>query len=1803
MKNSRAGSARLRGCVVALLMGVGMPASAATHVVTTTADSGPGSLRQAVTQAIASPENDEIVFQPAADGVITLQSALPDLLASGGDLTLAGNGAARTIIDGAGQYRLLQAHDQSNWHLTLRALTLRNASSGAELRGGAVLMQGGSNAALTIDGVEFVDNFATQHGAAIYAHAAMHIENSLIIGSQLSGFFVGGTLFCADAPLLMRNTTIAASRAGTVSGNLAQSSLFLDGTGCTARLVNSTVVDSGAMNAIGVQNASLSLSNTLAIGASYGHGVAVSGSGTLDIAGSRNNIMSGDDNVAGLVDGVNGNQVNRAPLLAGPLGDRGGPVRTLPLLPGSPALDAGSAIDADVPATDARGMTRIGAPDVGAFESRGFLLQAASFADQSTLVGTSFPDHLEFQVTALDPGEPVEGGHVQLVAPATGASATVVRVRQVIDASGHASLLLRANDEAGGPYTVGFTVNGPTGDPLPEVRLDNRALQCGSHGDTYAVAGADNHARLSNLREAMHCRNQTGQPAIIDLGQQTLVFEDGPYESLEIEGSFGALPPLTRTIELRNGALERNALSPETFRFIEGAIDAGLTLDGISMANGNGIPFGGAVYTVRSGVIRILDSHFTDNTSASGGALYLQSDESLEIANSRFTGNQSTGNAGAAWFYSANGSSIHDSHFEDNHAGGKGGALYTLSAPNVLHGNVFAANTAGTQGGAISGDGLEIAMTLFRGNHARDGGAIHSNDRADSSYPLRVGSSVFAHNSAERFPVLYVPRAVPAFIDNVTVVGNTATVGSTLFGIDDTTTDPVATQVRNSIIWGNPGLTCGDALLERSLVEGGDAGGTGIIDADPRFVDAANDDWRLGADSPAIDAGDNAFVASGTTDLDGLPRRFDDPAVADTGAGTAPIVDLGAYERQTGIGACADFTFPYTLSGADNAARVIELRQAIECANANATDDEIGLGGNTLVFSDAPYTDANGTNALPIVTGTLILGNGALERATSAPAFRFLDVAADSDLSVRAMQLHNGLSDSEGGAIRADGMLTLQDNVFEDNRAATRGGAVATHAATNIYTSRFARNTALDGAAIAGGDDDAIPGGDVTLVINSRFEGNGDSDSRSVIWNKSYLGMIGSLVADNHLTAVDSSLMFFHDDNAVAELRNVTIADNAVQGALFSWALSNVQLHNVIVWDNQYASLGNVSPTNSILPGVPAVNGNLDQSPGFVSTPGDYHLDAGSPAIDAGDNSYGAFEDLDLNPRPLDDAGVADTGNGNAPIVDMGAYEYQTDSVAAGITITPTSGLVTTESGGTANFTVVLDRYPTANVTLVLTSSNLAEGVVVPANRVFTQANWNQPQTVTVTGVDDGVIDGDQAYTIFTVPAFSADPAYAGIDAPDVQVVNQDDEAPTHNLGGTVVGLLGSGLELSLNADEILPLAADGSFTFATMLAPGEIYAITVAVQPQDPAQACVVINGSGTMGAIDIDNVVVNCGASVSYTVGGTLDGLAGGGLVLQLNGSGDLALSADGSYAFVPRLVDGAGYVVTVRTQPQGQLCTLANATGTVQGADVADVDVSCAPLQANLQLGVDDGHAFARYGHVRDYFVTLGNTGNAAATDVAIAATLSAAFDVANVQWQCIGGGGGASCGSDGAGGFSDSATVPANSSVTWIVSVPVLAGSNETEATITVSADAPAGASVADAADTDTLVLFRDGVDVPYGDGTQGDMEPADLRGEQSLPIEWLPADAEGIRSVRTLETPGGAVEVQRLTVGGADFVRLLGTDAVGQQQASEWTPMAMGARLVVGHVGGAGNAGIVLLEGAMRPLALPQGERDNNGEIE
>jgi len=89
-------------------------------------------------------------------------------------------------------------------------------------------------------------------------------------------------------------------------------------------------------------------------------------------------------------------------------------------------------------------------------------------------------------------------------------------------------------------------------------------------------------------------------------------------------------------------------------------------------------------------------------------------------------------------------------------------------------------------------------------------------------------------------------------------------------------------------------------------------------------------------------------------------------------------------------------------------------------------------------------------------------------------------------------------------------------------------------------------------------------------------------------------------------------------------------------------------------------------------------------------------------------------------------------------------------------------------------------------VKIDLASSNTAEGTVSPQSLTFNSTNWNQPQTVTVTGVDDYDIDGDKAYTIVTSPAVSTDNRFNGLNASDVAVTNNDNDSniPAQDLAG-----------------------------------------------------------------------------------------------------------------------------------------------------------------------------------------------------------------------------------------------------------------------------------------------------------------------------------------------------------------------------------------------------------------------------------
>ena len=169
-------------------------------------------------------------------------------------------------------------------------------------------------------------------------------------------------------------------------------------------------------------------------------------------------------------------------------------------------------------------------------------------------------------------------------------------------------------------------------------------------------------------------------------------------------------------------------------------------------------------------------------------------------------------------------------------------------------------------------------------------------------------------------------------------------------------------------------------------------------------------------------------------------------------------------------------------------------------------------------------------------------------------------------------------------------------------------------------------------------------------------------------------------------------------------------------------------------------------------------------------------------------------------------------------VADAGATNLDDDE--AGITVTPTGGLVTSEGGGSATFTVVLDTQPTANVTIGIYSSNTSEGTGSKSSLTFTPSNWNTPQTVKVKGKDDSEDDGDIAYTIITAPAASGDPLYNAWDAPNVSVTNSDnDEPPPIGRYTVVLNVIGAGHVYDLQTGRIDSRVGD----FVGTYGPGDV--------------------------------------------------------------------------------------------------------------------------------------------------------------------------------------------------------------------------------------------------------------------------------------------------------------------------------------------------------------------------------------------
>jgi len=360
---------------------------------------------------------------------------------------------------------------------------------------------------------------------------------------------------------------------------------------------------------------------------------------------------------------------------------------------------------------------------------------------------------------------------------------------------------------------------------------------------------------------------------------------------------------------------------------------AATRIQGFTILNGRGQPgvagLGGGV-SIENASATISDCIFRSCASSWGpGAILAKGPGAHSVVIERCQFEQCRGlsngavdgRGGAIGLESGARATIRDCLFTENTAG-LGGAVWASADVRALISHcAFLRNNAPGAGGAIlnatlagaSAPEMQIDNCLFAGNFALRGGAI-VNRMSSGPTRLALSNSTFTANSAYVGGGVLLETGATTSIRNCVMWSNVGPSGAQL-ALDATSPIPLTS-----------------ALIEWSDLAGGAAAvyvvnstlnwGVGNLDADPLFADIdgpdndpatfMDNDYRLAFGSPCIDAGNNTLVPPDLTDIDGdgdvlepvpwdldfLSRFVDIPAAPDTGFGTPPLVDLGAYERQ-----------------------------------------------------------------------------------------------------------------------------------------------------------------------------------------------------------------------------------------------------------------------------------------------------------------------------------------------------------------------------------------------------------------------------------------------------------------------------------------------------------------------------------------------------------------------------------------------------------------------------------------------------------------------------------------------------------------------------------------------------------------------------------------------------------------------------------------------------------------------------------------------------------------------------------------
>ncbi len=815
-----------------------------TDIVTNTNDSGPGSLRDTISSASAG---DTIAFASGVTGTITLTSDWLDITQN---LDFEGPGAGVLTISG-GDTDLLEAFRvEKGVTATITGLSIADSSFGGMTNYGTLAITNSTISGNSLDGGIFnegtltvtdctISGNSSGYGGGIRNDGTLTLTDSTLSGNTAS---YGGGIFNNGA-MTLKNCTISGNAAGVGGGGIDNNS------------------DNGTTTP-----ANTTLANTI---------VAINTAPTqADIYGS---VTSKGYNLIGNSSGVSGfvatDLLNVKPLL-GPLQNNGGPTETMALLPGSPAIAAGSV--ALIPpgiTTDQRGAERTAndTVDIGAFEVQvysvyltaddggGSLRSALANANQfggsvitftaSGLIRLTSPlPAISSDVQILGPGASnltVSGNHATTVFVVNqGVTATIAGLTI---ADGYSD-----SGAAGGIYNLGaLTVTNCT--------LSDNSAPNGSFG---LGGGIANQGTLTVTNCTLSGNSAVDGGGIANISGTLTVTNSTLSGNSAGHGGFGGGGIFNAdALTVTNCNLSDNSANDSS----GGGIDnysgtltlTNCTLSGNSAFQGGGIDCNGGMVAVTSCNI----SH--NSASQAGGGIY--NGGTLTVTNSTLSGN-----------------SIDE---DDNSIGGGIANLGTLTVNN----STLAGNSASEAGGGVANEGtLTVTNSTLSDNSSGSGGGIFNNST------LTVTNSTIAGNSATFYGGGIYSNGTLT-VTNSTVAGNSAPVDGGGIAAGGTLT------LANTIVATNSAETGAD--LEGAVTSkgynliGNSSGGSGftatdLLNLNPLLGPLQNnggptETMALLSGSPAIAAGNINRIPSGiTTDQRGSARVVN---------GT---VDIGAFESR-----------------------------------------------------------------------------------------------------------------------------------------------------------------------------------------------------------------------------------------------------------------------------------------------------------------------------------------------------------------------------------------------------------------------------------------------------------------------------------------------------------------------------------------------------------------------------------------------------------------------------------------------------------------------------------------------------------------------------------------------------------------------------------------------------------------------------------------------------------------------------------------------------------------------------------------